>query len=191
MSDDKRLLMVDDDDMRKHGVVATGNATFAVGIAALMLAASRKPKHPRPKKLQRLIDHEHRIAWWKSAGGRTLWIAPHCGCPAFEEESPPLRGGIWTSMLTCPRCGFEFQCHRTPNRYTISQRSPIVNQDLFTADEIQRAKDIIATSRDTPQISQRIHDEIITDEVMARINKGTGQENDRKYMAYRLEYVAS
>lgn len=66
-----------------------------------------------------------------------------------------------------------------------------MNQDLFTAEEIQRAKDIIKTSRDAPHISQRIHDEIITDEVMARINKGTGQENDRKYMAYRLEYVAS
>lgn len=66
-----------------------------------------------------------------------------------------------------------------------------MNQDLFTELEVQRAKDIIATSRDTPQISQRIFDEIITDEVMKRIDKETGQTNDRKYMAYRLEYVAS
>lgn len=66
-----------------------------------------------------------------------------------------------------------------------------MNIDLFTAEEVQRAKDIIATSRDTPQISQRIHDEIVTDEVMKRIDKQTGQANDRKYMAYRLEYVAS
>lgn len=63
--------------------------------------------------------------------------------------------------------------------------------DLFTSDELKRAKDIIATSRDSAQASQRIRDEIITDEVMKRIDGETGQENDRRYMAYRLEYVAS
>lgn len=63
--------------------------------------------------------------------------------------------------------------------------------DLFTAAEVQRAKDIIATSRDSTQASSRIRDEIITDEVMKRIDGETGQENDRRYMAYRLEYVAS
>ncbi len=63
--------------------------------------------------------------------------------------------------------------------------------DLFTRDEVQRAKDIIATSRDSVQVSSRIRDEIITDEVMKRIDGETGQENDRRYMAYRLEYVAS
>ena len=63
--------------------------------------------------------------------------------------------------------------------------------DLFTAAEVQRAKDIIATSMDGAQVSSRIRDEIITDEVMKRIDGETGQENDRRYMAYRLEYVAS
>ena len=36
--------------------------------------------------------------------------------------------------------------------------------DLFTEDEVQRAKDIIATSMDGAQASSRIRDEIITDE---------------------------
>ena len=63
--------------------------------------------------------------------------------------------------------------------------------DLYTEGEVKRAKDIIATSRDSAQVSQRIRDEIITDEVMKRIDGETGQENDRRYMAYRLEYVAS
>lgn len=63
--------------------------------------------------------------------------------------------------------------------------------DLFTAAEVQRAKDIIATSMDGAQASSRIRDEIITDEVMKRIDGETGQENERRYMAYRLEYVAT
>ncbi len=63
--------------------------------------------------------------------------------------------------------------------------------DLFTADEVQRAKTIIKTSHDGAQRSQRIRDEIITDEVMERIDRESGQQNDRKYMAYRLEYVAT
>ena len=63
--------------------------------------------------------------------------------------------------------------------------------DLFTSDELKRAKGIIATSRDSAQASQRIRDEIVTEEVMERINRESGQENDRRYMAYRLEYVAT
>lgn len=63
--------------------------------------------------------------------------------------------------------------------------------DLFTRDEVQRAKGVIATSRDSAHASQRIRDEIVTEEVMERINHESGQENDRRYMAYRLEYVAS
>lgn len=59
--------------------------------------------------------------------------------------------------------------------------------DLFTEDEVQRAKTILKASS-TPHA--RILDEIVTDEVMQRINRDTGQENDRRYMAYRLEYVA-
>lgn len=60
--------------------------------------------------------------------------------------------------------------------------------DLFTEDEVQRAKTILKSSS-TPHT--RILDEIVTDEVVQRINRDTGQENDRRYMAYRLEYVAS
>lgn len=60
--------------------------------------------------------------------------------------------------------------------------------DLFTEDEVQRAKTIM---RDNTTPHSRIYDEIITDEVMKRINRDTGQENGRRYMAYRLEYVAS
>ena len=63
--------------------------------------------------------------------------------------------------------------------------------DLFTEDEVQRAKTILKSSHDSAQASQRIRDEIVTDEVMKRIDGETGQGNDRRYMAYRLEYVAS
>jgi len=63
--------------------------------------------------------------------------------------------------------------------------------NCFTESEVQRARDIIKTSRDSAQASQRIRDEIVTDEVMGRIDKSTGQKNDRAYMAYRLEYLAS
>ena len=59
--------------------------------------------------------------------------------------------------------------------------------DLFTEDEVQRAKAIM---RDGPTPHTRILDEIISDETMQRINRDTGRENDRRYMAYRLEYVA-
>lgn len=63
--------------------------------------------------------------------------------------------------------------------------------DLFTRDEVQRAKTILSSSMDTVQKNKRLRDEIITDEVMQRIDCETGQKNDRRYMAYRLEYVAS
>lgn len=63
--------------------------------------------------------------------------------------------------------------------------------DFFTEDEVRRARDIIKSSRDSPQIHQRILVEIINDEVMARIDTATMQENSRDYMAYRLEFVAS
>lgn len=64
-----------------------------------------------------------------------------------------------------------------------------MNVDLFTVEELKRAQDLRATSRDNPQFIQRVQDEILTDEAMARIDKATGQANDRKYMAYRIEYV--
>ena len=64
-----------------------------------------------------------------------------------------------------------------------------MNVDLFTVEELKRAQDIRSTSRDNLQFIQRVQDDILTDEVMARIDKATGQTNDRKYMAYRIEYV--
>lgn len=63
--------------------------------------------------------------------------------------------------------------------------------DLFTRDEVQRAKTILSSSMDSVQKNKRLRDEIVTDEVMERIDRETGQKNDRSYMAYRLEYVAS
>ena len=54
--------------------------------------------------------------------------------------------------------------------------------NAFTNDEVRRA---IGQSHDY------ILDNIITPEVMDRIRAATMQDNDRRYMAYRLEYVAS
>lgn len=53
--------------------------------------------------------------------------------------------------------------------------------DLFTQDEVRRAKgaSIAAVA------------EIITPAVMSRIDAETGQQNDARYMAYRLMYIAS
>lgn len=63
-----------------------------------------------------------------------------------------------------------------------------MNIDLFTEDEVRRARKLLKEST-IPH--QAILDTIITDEVMARIDLFTGQRNDRRYMAYRLEYVAA
>lgn len=63
-------------------------------------------------------------------------------------------------------------------------------QDVFTLDEVQRAKRIILASMDGRQRHSRILDEIVTEEALDRINRETGQQNDRSYMAYRLEAVA-
>lgn len=63
-----------------------------------------------------------------------------------------------------------------------------MNIDLFTEDEVRRARKLLQESA-IPH--QAILDTIITDEVMARIDLSTGQRNDRRYMAYRLEYVAA
>lgn len=54
--------------------------------------------------------------------------------------------------------------------------------DLFTNDEVRRA---VGQSHDY------ILDNIITPEVMDRIRVATVQDNDRRYMAYRLEYFAN
>ena len=63
-----------------------------------------------------------------------------------------------------------------------------MNIDLFTEDEVLRARKLLQESA-IPH--QAILDTIVTDEVMARIDLSTGQRNDRRYMAYRLEYVAA
>lgn len=57
--------------------------------------------------------------------------------------------------------------------------------DLFTEDEVRRAQKFIAAN--TPEEIPTI----VTDEVMERINKETGQENVQLYMAYRLQYTAA
>ncbi len=53
--------------------------------------------------------------------------------------------------------------------------------DLFTAEEIKAAK-----GRDADYIVEHV----VTEEVMRRIDRVTGQENLRRYMAYRLQYLA-
>lgn len=63
-----------------------------------------------------------------------------------------------------------------------------MNIDLFTEDEVRKARKLLAESS-TPH--QAILDQIVTAEVMARIDLATNQRNDRSYMAYRVEYVAA
>lgn len=60
--------------------------------------------------------------------------------------------------------------------------------DLFTKDEVRRARKLVATSL-TPH--GLICAEIVTPDVMRRIDAATGQSNDQHYMAYRLEYLAT
>lgn len=54
--------------------------------------------------------------------------------------------------------------------------------DLFTLEELRAAK-----GKDF----DHIFNVIVTEEVMERIAKATGQSNDRRYMSYRLEYLAN
>lgn len=60
--------------------------------------------------------------------------------------------------------------------------------DLFTKDEVRRAQAIM---RNGGLVHQKLYDDVVTDEVMQRIGEQTGQENNRRYMAYRLEYIAA
>lgn len=56
--------------------------------------------------------------------------------------------------------------------------------DVFTEAELSEAIDIVERNAlPTDKLMERV----VTDEVMARINESTGQENDRRYMAYALE----
>lgn len=58
--------------------------------------------------------------------------------------------------------------------------------DLFTRKEIEAAKSIVRKGGSATEIASAI----VTPSVMQRIDKQTGQANDRRYMAYRLMYVA-
>lgn len=60
--------------------------------------------------------------------------------------------------------------------------------DLFTDAEVKHAQAIM---RNGGIVHQKLHDDVVTDEVMQRIGEQTGQENNRRYMAYRLEYIAA
>lgn len=59
--------------------------------------------------------------------------------------------------------------------------------DLFTAAEVKAARRILAAE---PFATDRVRQEVVTPEVMARINRETGHSNDRLYMTYRLIYIA-
>lgn len=59
-------------------------------------------------------------------------------------------------------------------------------KDLFTRKEVEAAKGIVRGGGGADEIMATI----VTPSVMARIDKRTGQTNDREYMAYRLMYVA-
>lgn len=53
--------------------------------------------------------------------------------------------------------------------------------DLFTKDEVRRAQ-----SMSVDEIEEKI-----ISKIMPRIDQVTGQENNARYMAYRLHYIAS
>jgi hypothetical protein len=57
--------------------------------------------------------------------------------------------------------------------------------DLFTRAEIDRAVSLLGAQ----DFHERVVQEILVPETMARIAALTQQENDRSYLAYMLEYV--
>lgn len=61
----------------------------------------------------------------------------------------------------------------------------------FTRYEVQQARDLKRVCLDGVQFHARIYEDIVTEEVMARIDRETGQTNDRHYMAYHLENVSN
>lgn len=63
--------------------------------------------------------------------------------------------------------------------------------ERFTRDEVQRAKSIIKTSMDDMQAVNRILAEVVTPEVIRRIDIETRQADAPRYMAYRLQHLAS
>lgn len=60
--------------------------------------------------------------------------------------------------------------------------------DLFTDAEVKHAQAIM---RNGGIVHQKLYDDVVTDEVMQRINEQTGEENNRQYMAYQLEYITT
>jgi hypothetical protein len=60
--------------------------------------------------------------------------------------------------------------------------------DLFTADEIARAKVLYDSTLGTGTFAKRCARDIIRP-VLARIEKVTGQDNDELFLAYALELV--
>ena len=59
--------------------------------------------------------------------------------------------------------------------------------DLFTTKEVEAAKSIVRSGGSATQIAAMV----VTPKVMHRIDKQTGQTNDRRYMAYRLMQVTA
>lgn len=57
---------------------------------------------------------------------------------------------------------------------------------LFTKDEIKKAMKIV---RDNPQPNDLLKRDVLTPEVMARIDETTGQENNIDYLCYALQYA--
>lgn len=66
-------------------------------------------------------------------------------------------------------------------------KSEVTLQDLFTSDEIERAKKLYREA--SPGTFNRLVVKEIVEPAMDRINKVTGQENDARYIGYALENV--
>lgn len=63
--------------------------------------------------------------------------------------------------------------------------------DIFTAEELQRANDIIKAhdkSNGNVALIDTLENEIVVP-VLPRINQSTGQDNDARYLAYMLEHI--
>lgn len=60
--------------------------------------------------------------------------------------------------------------------------------DLFTDTEVKAAQEILNTSP-IWEVNHKILNDVVTEETMARIDRETGQQNDRLYMAYRLQHI--
>lgn len=58
------------------------------------------------------------------------------------------------------------------------------NDPLFTPREVEAARRLLR------QGTEAVRDAVVTPEVMARIDRVTGQKNDRTYMTYRLIHSA-